>query len=123
MYGGEWEKDKIMRAESRSQELTCRPHITTGYDGQRGPPRAGLGAQGAAQNLPVPNLPGANGNGDAGGAPAEKFSLFVGGIPISLSDERLQQLLEVSCLNSLDVIPSSTLLTTAVAGSRLSGRF
>lgn len=65
-----------------------------GYDGGRGPPRAGIGAQGAAQNLPVPNLAGANGNSDAGPAPAEKFSLFVSGIPASLSDARLQQVLE-----------------------------
>lgn len=43
----------------------------------------------------MPNLPGANGNGDVGAAPVEKFSLFISGIPASLSDGRLQEVLEV----------------------------
>lgn len=82
------------------RDLTDIRHLTkhAGYDGNRGPPRAGLGAQGAAQNLPVPNLPGTNGNGDAGGSPApasEKYSLFMSGIPASLSDTRLREVLEV----------------------------
>jgi RNA-binding protein 25 len=78
--------------------------MITGYDGNRGPPRAGLGAQGAPQNLPVPNLPGANGAGGDGGnagGPAEKFSLFISGVPSSLSDARLQQILEVSRVNAI----------------------
>ena len=125
MYGGEWEKDRIsIHAEARGSERAdaeCHS-ITTGHDGARGPPRAGLGAQGAAQNLPVPNLPGANGNGDAGSAPAEKFSLFVGGIPISLSDARLQQLLEVSYLH-FSQHASLVWLAHCCCCSRLSGQY
>ena len=64
-----------------------------GYDGGRGPPRAGIGAYGAAQNVPPAN-------GPVGGAVAysgERFSLFMSGIPTELSDQRLQEVLDVRC--------------------------
>lgn len=96
MYGGE---SVCSNDIGNIRDLTRLYLEYTGYEGGRGPPRAGLGAQGAAQNLPVPNLPGANGsNGDAAGSPApasEKYSLFMSGIPASLSDTRLREVLEV----------------------------
>ncbi|KAL7007880.1 hypothetical protein EMMF5_002527 [Cystobasidiomycetes sp. EMM_F5] len=61
-----------------------------GYDGQRGPPRAGIGAQGAAQNVAPANLAAAPTASSSG----ERYSLFLSGIPIELSDKRLHDVLE-----------------------------
>lgn len=80
--------------------------INPGHGGSRGPPRAGLGAHGAAPNLPVPNLPsgspnphenGSNEGGAAlgGGMPVENLKIFMSGVPSSLSDQRFQAILEV----------------------------
>ena len=63
-----------------------------GYDQPRGPPRAGIGAQGAAQNLPVPNLAPQDAGAGAGG---EKYSLFISGVPATLDDRPLYDIFEV----------------------------
>ena len=71
-----------------------------GYDEKRGPPRAGIGAQGAAQNPTIPNI-------DPGPAalvdiPAgEKYSLFLSGVPTSLEDKWLQDILEVGTRSTI----------------------
>lgn len=66
-----------------------------GHDSQRGPPRAGIGAHGAAQNPIIANL-NTGGSADGSGEPAEKFSLFLSGIPASLDDRWLHDVLEVA---------------------------
>lgn len=82
-----------------------------GHDGPRGPPRAGIGAQGAAQNPIIANLGEASptdgpDGGSASPGPSfaasnppsnEKYSLFLSGIPPSLDDRWLHEILEVSC--------------------------